>query len=111
MIGRWRGPVVAMDEEVMYALHERKGTLRKYDPERDAWDEIVESERLRGAQQMSAAGGKFCVVCGGGNGIVVVDVVALLGRLWGVDLPAGFEAVAVHILPRMSRSDFGFLAT
>jgi hypothetical protein len=111
MIGGWRGPVAAMDEEVMYALHERNGALRKYDPERDAWDEIVESERLRGAQQMSAAGGKVCVVCGGGNGIVVVDVVASLGRLWVVDLPAGFEAVAVHILPRMSRPEFGFPAT
>jgi hypothetical protein len=108
MIGGWRGPVAAMDEEVMYALHERRGALRKYDPERDAWEEIMESERLRGALQMAAGGGRVCVICGVGNQIVVVDVVAPLGRLWVVDLPTGFEAVAVHILPRISRLEFGF---
>lgn len=112
MIGGWRGPVAAMDEEVIYALHERRGALRKYDPKRDTWEEIMESEMLIGAQQMAAGGGRVCVVCGGGKGIVVVDVVASLGKLWVVDLPTGFEAVAVHILPRMSRRvDFGFPTT
>ncbi|XP_040988100.1 F-box/kelch-repeat protein SKIP25 [Juglans microcarpa x Juglans regia] len=108
MLAGWRGPVAAMDEEVMYALDEAKGALRKYVPERDAWDNILESERLRGAQQMAAGGGRVCVVCRGGAGIVVLDVVASLRRSWVVDVPAGLEAVAVHILPRMNRLGFGF---
>lgn len=108
MISGWRGPVAAMDEEVMYAVDEGKGVLRKYDPDMDAWEDIVESEKLRGAEQMAAGGGRASVVCGGrNNGIVVVDVVGSPpGRLWVVDTPTGFEALAVHILPRMSRLDF-----
>ncbi|KAB1216163.1 F-box/kelch-repeat protein SKIP25 [Morella rubra] len=108
MLAGWRGPVASMDEDVMYALDEVKGALRKYDAERDSWEQIMESERLRGAQQMTAAGGRLCVVCGGGFEIVVVDVMESPPRLWAVDLPVGFEAVAVHILPRMSPLDFGF---
>lgn len=108
MLAGWRGPVAAMDEEVMYALDEAKGALRKYVPERDAWDNILESERLRDAQQMAAGGGRVCVVCRGGARIMVVDVVASLRRSWVVDVPAGLEAVAVHILPRMNRLGFGF---
>uniref|UniRef100_A0A2N9GUG6 F-box domain-containing protein n=1 Tax=Fagus sylvatica TaxID=28930 RepID=A0A2N9GUG6_FAGSY len=107
MLRGWRGPVAAMDEDVMYVVDEGKGFLRKYNEEKDAWEEIMESERLRGAQHMAAAsGGKLCVVCGGG-GIVVVDVVASPRRLWRLDMPMGFEAVRVHILPRMTRLDFG----
>lgn len=107
MLRGWRGPVAAMDEDVMYVVDEGKGFLRKYNEEKDVWEEIMESERLRGAQHMAAAsGGKLCVVCGGG-GIVVVDVVASPRRLWLLDMPMGFEAVRVHILPRMTRLDFG----
>ncbi|KAG2676823.1 hypothetical protein I3843_12G072100 [Carya illinoinensis] len=105
MLAGWRGPVAAMNEEVMYALDEGKGALRKYVPERDVWEKILESERLRGAQQIAAGGGRVCVVCRGGLGIIVVDVVSPLGRFWVLDAPAGFEAVAVHILPRMNRLD------
>ena len=105
MLGGWKGPAAAMEEEILYADDESRGVLRKYDEERDAWEEVVEDERLRGAEGMAAGGGRVCVVCRGGGGILVVDVVASPPRLWMVDTPAGFEAVAVHILPRMSRPD------
>ncbi|EXC35177.1 hypothetical protein L484_022730 [Morus notabilis] len=103
MIGGWRGPAAAMDEEEMFMVDEAKGVLRRYDEERDDWEKVVESERLRGAEQIAAGGGKVCVVCGGGRGIVVVDVVSPSpGRIWEVETPSGLEAVAVHVLPRMS---------
>lgn len=100
----WRGPVAAMDEDVMYAVDEAKGGLRRYDPDKDGWDEIMESEKLKGAEYISAGGGRVCVVCGGDGGIVVVDVVASPPKMWDVETPAGFNALAVHILPRMNQS-------
>ncbi|EEF30497.1 F-box/kelch-repeat protein SKIP25 [Ricinus communis] len=109
MLAGWKGPVAAMDEEVMYVVDEVKGALRKYDPSKDVWENIItESENFKGAQQIAAAGGRVCVVCEGGNGIAVVDVVAAPVRLWTMDTPPGFEAVAVHILPRMSKPELGF---
>ena len=107
MLRGWKGPVAAMDEDVMYLVDEAKGALRKYDHEKDLWEEIMESERLKGAQHVAGGGGKLCVVCGG-NGIVVVDVVASPEKLWVLDMPMGFEALIVHIFPRMTRPDFDF---
>uniref|UniRef100_A0A2P2QMS3 F-box family protein n=1 Tax=Rhizophora mucronata TaxID=61149 RepID=A0A2P2QMS3_RHIMU len=102
MVAGWRGPVAAMDEEVMYAVDEANGVLSKYDPERDQWECLMDSEKLIGAQQMAAGGGRLCIISGQGI-IVVVDVaVPKALRLWEMDAPPGFEAVAVHILPRMS---------
>lgn len=101
MVRGWKGPVAAMDEEVMYVVDEAKGALKKYDSKRDDWDHVIESEKLVGAQQMAAGGGRVCVVCGGGGGIAVVDVVAFPARLWVVETPPGFEALTVHLLPRM----------
>lgn len=103
MIAGWRGPVAAMDEEAMFVVDERDDALRKYDPERDCWVEIMESDRLRRPVQMVAGGGRVCVVSAGGGEIVVIDVLVSPARLWVVDMPAGLEAVAVHILPRMTR--------
>lgn len=103
MIAGWSGPVTAMDEEVMFVVDEREGALRRYDQRSDCWEEIMESERLVRAQQIVAGGGKVCVVCAGGGGIVVIDVVASPAKLWVVDLPARLQAVAIHILPRMTR--------
>ncbi|KAF2300340.1 hypothetical protein GH714_012162 [Hevea brasiliensis] len=110
MLAGWKGPVAAMDEKVMYVVDEAKGALKKYEPETDDWEKIMESERLIGAQQIAAGGGRVCVVCGGSNsgGIVVLDVMSVPVRLWVVETPPGFEAVAVHILPRMSRPDLIF---
>ncbi|GLT74918.1 hypothetical protein SLA2020_466830 [Shorea laevis] len=104
MLIGWRGPVAAMDEEVMYVVGERDGVVRKYDAEMDSWEDIMKSERLKGAKQMAAGGGRVCIVCGDGD-IVVVDVVVAPPRLWVVERPRGFEAVAVHVLPRMTRWD------
>ncbi|PON47558.1 F-box domain containing protein [Parasponia andersonii] len=104
MIGGWRGPVAAMDEDEMFMVDEAKGALRRYDPGRDSWVEVMESERLRGAEQIAAGGGRVCVVCSGtgGKGIVVVDVATAPARLWSVETPEGLEAVAVHVLPRIT---------
>ncbi|KAJ8774111.1 hypothetical protein K2173_009542 [Erythroxylum novogranatense] len=109
MLAGWKGPVATMNEEVMYVVDERKGALRTYDPERDKWENIIKSERLRGAQQIAAEGGRVCVLCGGSDdGIVVVDMVSKPVRMRVIETPPGFEAVAVHILPRMSKPDAGF---
>ncbi|KAK2661993.1 hypothetical protein Ddye_000567 [Dipteronia dyeriana] len=104
MLKGWRGPVSAMDEEVLYTVDETKGSLRKYDQEIDCWVEIISSRMLVGAQHIAAAAGKVCVVSDGADGgIVVVDVRAAPPRIWMLDTPPGFQALTVHILPRMSR--------
>ncbi|KAI6706848.1 hypothetical protein NL676_009810 [Syzygium grande] len=103
MIGGWLGPVASMDEDVIYVVDEVKGVLSRYDEGRDGWDEVMASERLRGAQHVAAGGGRVCVVCGGDDGgIAVVDVAAAPARLWVVDPPPAVQAVTVHVLPRMS---------
>ncbi|KAH6790963.1 KAR-UP F-box 1 [Perilla frutescens var. frutescens] len=105
MLAGWRGPAAAMDEETIYVVDESKGLLKKYDHVRDAWEEMVEDTRLKGALQMAAAGGKVCVSAADGGSIVVVDVVAPPpARLWVVDVPLGFQVLAVHILPRLSHT-------
>ncbi|KAL0327662.1 UNVERIFIED_CONTAM: F-box/kelch-repeat protein SKIP25 [Sesamum angustifolium] len=104
MLAGWRGPAAAMEEETIYVVDESKGSLKKYDHVKDAWVEIVENEMLKGAQQVAAAGGRVCVLCADGVRITVVDVAA--ARQWVVDVPSGFQVMAVHILPRLSHSDF-----
>ncbi|KAL6180910.1 hypothetical protein ACLB2K_047568 [Fragaria x ananassa] len=98
MIAGWTGPVAALDEDVMYVVDEGKGALRRYDPGRDTWQQIIESDCLKGADQIAADGGRVCVVCRGR--IVVVDVAAARPSLWEVETLPGLEAVAIHILPR-----------
>ncbi|XP_060207957.1 F-box/kelch-repeat protein SKIP25-like [Lycium barbarum] len=105
MLVGWRGPTAAMEEEIIYTVDESKGALRKYDQENDSWIEILENEMLKGAQHMAAAGGKVCVVNGGGDGIVVVNVLAEPPSLVVVETPVGFQVLDVHILPRMSQLD------
>ncbi|KAL0324066.1 UNVERIFIED_CONTAM: F-box/kelch-repeat protein SKIP25 [Sesamum calycinum] len=76
-----------------------------YDVERRVGG-VVENEKLRGAQQVAAAGGRVCVLCADGGSIAVVDVAAVPpARLWTVEAPAGVQAVGIHILPRLSHSD------
>ncbi|CAO2827326.1 unnamed protein product [Amaranthus hypochondriacus] len=103
MVAGWRGPAASMAEEVIYMVDESKGVLKIYNEEKDEWVSVMESEKLRGAQQMTAHGGKLCVLCNGGNVIIVVDVTAAAPKMWVVEPPQGFNVVAVHILPRMSR--------
>ncbi|BAT99766.1 hypothetical protein VIGAN_10127800 [Vigna angularis var. angularis] len=98
MLYGWRGPVAAMEEEVMYVVDEAKGVLRRYLAEEDAWEEILENKRLKGAEQLAAEKGKLCVVST--SGISVVDVAVSPPRIIPVLLPEGFEPVAVHVLPR-----------
>lgn len=102
MLVGWRGPAAAMAEETLYMVDESKGVLRKYDEERDIWVEVVEDERLKGAEYVAADGGRVCVVDGGGGRIVVVDVVAEPPRLAVVETPVGFQVLNIHVLPRMS---------
>ncbi|KAG6792643.1 hypothetical protein POTOM_001795 [Populus tomentosa] len=106
MLAGWRGPVASMDEETMFMVDEARGVLRKYDPEEDYWEHMMESERLVGAQKIAAGSGRVCVIRGCRTEIVVLDVAALPVKLWVVKTPLGFEALAIHILPRMSRPDF-----
>uniref|UniRef100_A0A6N2KKY8 Uncharacterized protein n=1 Tax=Salix viminalis TaxID=40686 RepID=A0A6N2KKY8_SALVM len=106
MLAGWRGPVASMDEETMFVVDEAKGVLRKYDPEKDYWEHMMESERLVGAQKIAAGGGRVCAICGCSTEIVVLDVAALPVKLWVVKTPPGLEALAIHILPRMTRPDF-----
>ncbi|OMO91371.1 Kelch-type beta propeller [Corchorus capsularis] len=104
MVAGWRGPVAAMDEEVLYGVDKAKGVLSRYVRENDEWEEIMESERLRGAHQMAAAAGRLCVICGDGE-ILVINVVVAPPRSWVVERPSGLEPLAVHVLPRMSRPE------
>lgn len=103
MVKGWRGPVAAMDEEALYGVDENSCTLRKYDEIMDDWREVVKSELLKGARHVAAGGGRVCAVCENGGGIVVVDVTAASPMIFVVDTPLGFEALSVHILPRMSK--------
>ncbi|CAK9139897.1 unnamed protein product [Ilex paraguariensis] len=103
MIGGWNGPAAMGGEDRLYVVDEANCVLSKYDSENDSWEEVVDSpEILRGAQQITAGRGRVCVVCGGGERIAVVDVMATPPRIWMVNPPEGREVVAVHILPRMS---------
>ncbi|KMT11511.1 hypothetical protein BVRB_5g108300 [Beta vulgaris subsp. vulgaris] len=108
MVGGWRGPAASMNEQVIYVVDESKGVVRKYNEERDCWVDVLESDKLRGAQQMAARGGRLCVVCRGGTEIVVVDVVVSPPKIWVVVPPEGYNVAAVHILPRISGSYSNF---
>ncbi|EYU37467.1 hypothetical protein ABFS82_01G048400 [Erythranthe guttata] len=106
MLAGWRGPAAAMEEETIYAVDESRGRLKKYNHVNDTWVVVVENELLKGAQQVVAAAGKVCVLCADGVRIAVVDVAALApARLWMVEVPTGYEAVGIHVLPRLSRSN------
>ncbi|KAL3500228.1 hypothetical protein ACH5RR_039321 [Cinchona calisaya] len=106
MLAGWRGPAAAMDEETIYVVNESKGVLTTYDPVKDVWVQLLESEMLKDAQFVAAAGGRVCILGGSGVEIVVVDVAVSPPRLCLVDTPPGFQAIAIHLLPRMSHPDF-----
>ncbi|KAL1204975.1 F-box/kelch-repeat protein SKIP25 [Cardamine amara subsp. amara] len=108
MVVGWKGPVAAMEEEILYSVDETRGTVRKYDEEKREWREIVVveggEEMLKGALQITAVAGKLCVVTVDGR-IVMVDVTAEPAKIWTVEIPQGLEPVSVHVLPRMSKPD------
>ncbi|CAI9775645.1 unnamed protein product [Fraxinus pennsylvanica] len=103
MLVGWRGPAASMEEDTIYMVDESKGALRKYDPRRDKWVAVLESQVLKGAPQMAAGGGRVCVVKGDGVGIMVVNVVAPPHRFWIVDTLPGLRVVTINILPRLSQ--------
>ncbi|KAJ4909388.1 F-box/kelch-repeat protein SKIP25 [Raphanus sativus] len=109
MVAGWRGPVAAMEEETLYSVDEKKGTVRVYDEEKREWREVTVvkggEELLKGAQQVMAVARKLCVVTADGR-IVMVDVMPEPVKIWTVEKPQGLEPVSVHVLPRMSRPDF-----
>ncbi|RZC49841.1 hypothetical protein C5167_018269 [Papaver somniferum] len=102
----WNGPTTTMDEEEIYTVDERKGVLKRYNVNLDVWESIIESRDLIGAVQITARGGKICVVCGGGNGILVVDLLVEPVKMWVLEPPPppDLQVVGIHILPRMSCS-------
>ncbi|MQL99366.1 hypothetical protein Taro_032093 [Colocasia esculenta] len=106
MLAGWTGPVAAAEDDeaaTIYVVDEEDGELRAYDWERDAWVAVAKSERLSAAMQVAAGGGRVCVVCNGGDAVVVVDVATRPARLWAVEPPPQCGVVALHLLPRMSR--------
>ncbi|MCD7473189.1 hypothetical protein HAX54_014844 [Datura stramonium] len=57
MLGGWNGPAATTinDESEMYAVDETKGSLSKYVPEIDQWEELIEScDDLKSAEQITA---------------------------------------------------------
>lgn len=106
MLGGWRGPAAAMDEETLYVVDESRGVLKRYDENGDEWSEVMEDERLKGAEYIAAGGGRVCVLCEKDVGILVVDVVATPPRLWVLETPTGDQILALHILPRMCLPEF-----
>ncbi|KAM3357738.1 F-box/kelch-repeat protein SKIP25 [Capsicum galapagoense] len=114
MLGGWNGPAAAAstttttinDEshDEMYVVDEIKGSLSKYVPEIDQWEELIEScDDLKGAEQISVGGGRVCAICDDGRLIVVVDVAAKPANVIGVvSTPPEMEAIALHILPRIN---------
>ncbi|KAI3979493.1 hypothetical protein MKX01_001685 [Papaver californicum] len=100
----WNGPTTTMDEDEIYTVDERKGVLKRYNHNLDIWENVTESRDLIGAIQITARGGKVCVVCSGGNGILVVDLLVMPVKMWALEPPPGLQVVGIHILPRMCNS-------
>uniref|UniRef100_A0A0E0LFJ5 F-box domain-containing protein n=1 Tax=Oryza punctata TaxID=4537 RepID=A0A0E0LFJ5_ORYPU len=126
MLAGWKGLAAASppdDGETIYVVDEERGALTAYDWGTDRWRTVAESERLKGAAEMTVAGGKACVVAPGGGKVLVVDVTptplkvspaartessaapAPAPRMWEVAAPAGKRVVALHVLPRMTRPE------
>lgn len=114
MIEGWNGPSAAIinDESEMYVVDETKGSLRKYVSETDQWEELIAScDDLKGAEQITVGRGRVCAICGRGRLIVVIDVsVAPANVMRVVSTPPDMEAIALHILPRVSVSEIAFLS-
>ncbi|KAG6400548.1 hypothetical protein SASPL_137388 [Salvia splendens] len=97
----------ALKQGAVKLVDQETGSLSRYDPENDCWEEFVgPSNHLKGAQHISAGRGKVCAVSADGAKIYVVDVsasaIARPPNFWILEPPEGMEVIAVHILPRMS---------
>ncbi|KAF6146207.1 hypothetical protein GIB67_011679 [Kingdonia uniflora] len=107
MLFGWNGPATSMNEDVIYVVDEEKCVLKIYNPKTDCWDNVMESLKLKGAMQITAGGGKVCIVCTGGSDVVVVDVVHRPTSFWVVRPPMEKKFVAAHILPRLIPQETG----
>ncbi|KAK3131251.1 hypothetical protein QOZ80_6BG0504080 [Eleusine coracana subsp. coracana] len=108
MLAGWAGPSAASGEEAIFVVDEERGALIAYDWARDRWNTVIESERLKGAAEITAGGGRVCVAVNGGDKVIVVDVISSAKppprkMMWEVAAPAGKRVVALHVLPRMTR--------
>ncbi|KAM0824541.1 hypothetical protein ACQ4PT_070135 [Festuca glaucescens] len=106
--------------DTIFLVDEEHGALNAYDRETDRWRTVAEAERLKGALEMAAGGGRVCVVADGGKKVVVVDVTTPKAtttrrnsssrstsapRMWEVEAPEGRRIVSLHVLPRMTRPE------
>lgn len=125
MLAGWKGPAAASppdDGETIYVVDEERGALTAYDWGADRWRTVAESDRLKGAAEMTVAGGKACVVALGGGKVLIVDVTPPPPpppaarreswaapppppRMWEVAAPGGKRVVSLHVLPRMTRPE------
>ncbi|TVU02992.1 hypothetical protein EJB05_51485, partial [Eragrostis curvula] len=120
MVAGWTGPSAASPDcgDTIFVVDEERGALTAYDWAGDRWRTVVESERLKGASEVTAGGGRVCVAVDGGQKVVVVDVTSANSkprygnssssatpRLWEMAAPAGKRVVALHVLPRMTRAE------
>ncbi|CAM0909827.1 unnamed protein product [Alopecurus aequalis] len=115
MLAGWNGPAAASPDtgDTMFLVDEEGGMLKAYDWATDRWRKVAEAERLKGASELAAGGGRVCVVADGGKKVVVVDVTltrrdstsTAAPRMWEVEAPAGRRVVSLHVLPRMTRPE------
>ncbi|KAM0837956.1 hypothetical protein ACQ4PT_061302 [Festuca glaucescens] len=112
MLAGWKGPAAASPDtgDAIFLVDEEHGALNAYDWETDRWRTVVEAERLKGASEMAAGGGRVCVVADGGKKVVIVDVTTpkastATPRMWEVEAPEGRRVVSLHVLPRMTRPE------
>jgi hypothetical protein len=120
MLAGWKGPAAASPDtsDTIFLVDEEHGALNAYDWETDRWRTVAVAERLKGASEMAAGGGRVCVVADGGKKVIVVDVTtpkattrlrkstsAAAPRMWEVEAPEGRRVVSLHVLPRMTRPE------
>ncbi|WVZ78561.1 hypothetical protein U9M48_026253 [Paspalum notatum var. saurae] len=119
MLAGWKGSAAASaGSETIFVVDDERGALLAYDWAADRWATVAESERLKGAAEMAAGGGRVCIAAQGGEKVIVVDVAtrmpprlsqrghaaAAAPRMWEVAAPPGKRVVALHVLPRMARA-------
>jgi hypothetical protein len=120
MLAGWKGPAAASPDtgDTIFLVDEEHGALNAYDWETDRWRMVTVAERLKGASEMAAGGGRVCVVTDCGKKVVVVDVMTpkattrwrkstftAAPRMWEVEAPEGRRVVSLHVLPRMTRPE------
>ncbi|KAF2308807.1 hypothetical protein GH714_019996 [Hevea brasiliensis] len=104
----WRGKLCIVNAKGDAA---KEGSV--HDTEKDTWEDMPEGmlARWKGPVQpwmRRRCNARVFVVCSGSNntsGIAALDVVVVPVRLWIVETPPRCDAMAIHILPRISQPD------